>query len=240
MPNTPTTSFIPKQGPAKRTKQTATRQVHLLAVFSYIAFITAITVSVGVFLYERFVEGQLSDEVSRLSQEINGFSDADMERVREFNVRLEQTKGRLGKSVSMASVFAALEEATVKSVSIEDLHIKKEADTTITMAANISTDSFDSSLFQRGVYDRNTVIDSVVIDNLTLVSAGEDGDTPAGVTFSATIIVPVSAVPVVMPDLQMPTPTQEVAAPQTASSSADTVLPTEISTTTLPTNSDTL
>ena len=122
MPNTPTTSFIPKQGPVKRTKQTASRQIHVLAVVAYVAFIASLIAAVGLFLYERYIEKQLESEVNALSQEIKGFSDADMERVREFNGRLRQTEDRLDKGISIASVLAALEQATVKALQSSNFH----------------------------------------------------------------------------------------------------------------------
>ncbi len=200
MPNTPTTSFIPKQGPVKRTKQTATRQIHLFAVISYVAFIASLLAAVGVFLYEGYVERQREEEVRSLDTEIKGFSDADMERVREFNGRLWQTEDRLNKSVSMTSVFEALEAATVKSVMVEQLTLKKEDDATIVLSAQLSTDSFDSSMFQRGVYERNDVIESVDISDLALTPAGTEEGAASGVTFTATLKVPTEGVPVIVTD----------------------------------------
>lgn len=195
MPNTPTTSFIPKQGPVKRTKQTATRQVHVLAVIAYVAFVASLIAAVGLFLYEGYIEKQLESEVTALSQEIKDFSDADMERVREFNGRLWQTENRLEKSISIASVLTALEQATVKSASVEQLSLKKTDDSSLTLTAKLATNNFDSTLFQRGVYERNDVIDSVVISDLSLEDSTEEDSDTSGITFTATLQVPTEAVP---------------------------------------------
>ena len=208
MPNTPTTSFIPKQGPMKRTKQTASRQIHVLAVIAYVAFIASLIAAVGLFLYERYIEKQLESEVNALSQEIKGFSDADMERVREFNGRLRQTEDRLDKGISIASVLAALEQATVKSASVEQLSLKKTDDSLITLTAKLSTDNFDSTLFQRGVYERNNAIDSVVISDLSLEGLSEEDSDASGITFTATLQVPTEAVPTVVGTLK---PAEDIA-----------------------------
>ena len=208
MPNTPTTSFIPKQGPVKRTKQTASRQIHVLAVIAYVAFIASLIAAVGLFLYERYIEKQLESEVNALSQEIKGFSDADMERVREFNGRLRQTEDRLDKGISIASVLAALEQATVKSASVEQLSLKKTDDSLITLTAKLSTDNFDSTLFQRGVYERNNAIDSVVISDLSLEGLSEEDSDASGITFTATLQVPTEAVPTVVGTLK---PAEDIA-----------------------------
>ena len=219
MPNTPTTSFIPKQGPMKRTKQTASRQIHVLAVIAYVAFIASLIAAVGLFLYERYIEKQLESEVNALSQEIKGFSDADMERVREFNGRLRQTEDRLDKGISIASVLAALEQATVKSASVEQLSLKKTDDSLITLTAKLSTDNFDSTLFQRGVYERNNAIDSVVISDLSLEGLSEEDSNASGITFTATLQVPTEAVPTVVGTLE---PAEDIATTTITSTSSTT------------------
>ncbi len=219
MPNTPTTSFIPKQGPVKRTKQTASRQIHVLAVVAYVAFIASLIAAVGLFLYERYIEKQLESEVNALSQEIKGFSDADMERVREFNGRLRQTEDRLDKGISIASVLAALEQATVKSASVEQLSLKKTDDSLITLTAKLSTDNFDSTLFQRGVYERNGAIDSVVISDLSLEGLSEEDSDASGITFTATLQVPTEAVPTVVGTLK---PAEDIATTTITSTSSTT------------------
>lgn len=219
MPNTPTTSFIPKQGPVKRTKQTASRQIHVLAVIAYVAFIASLIAAVGLFLYERYIEKQLESEVNALSQEIKGFSDADMERVREFNGRLRQTEDRLDKGISIASVLAALEQATVKSASVEQLSLKKTDDSLITLTAKLSTDNFDSTLFQRGVYERNNAIDSVVISDLSLEGLSEEDSDASGITFTATLQVPTEAVPTVVGTLK---PAEDIATTTITSTSSTT------------------
>lgn len=219
MPNTPTTSFIPKQGPVKRTKQTASRQIHVLAVIAYVAFIASLIAAVGLFLYERYIEKQLESEVNALSQEIKGFSDADMERVREFNGRLRQTEDRLDKGISIASVLAALEQATVKSASVEQLSLKKTDDSLITLTAKLSTDNFDSTLFQRGVYERNSAIDSVVISDLSLEGLSEEDSDASGITFTATLQVPTEAVPTVVGTLK---PAEDIATTTITSTSSTT------------------
>lgn len=219
MPNTPTTSFIPKQGPVKRTKQTASRQIHVLAVVAYVAFIASLIAAVGLFLYERYIEKQLESEVNALSQEIKGFSDANMERVREFNGRLRQTEDRLDKGISIASVLAALEQATVKSASVEQLSLKKTDDSLITLTAKLSTDNFDSTLFQRGVYERNNAIDSVVISDLSLEGLSEEDSDASGITFTATLQVPTEAVPTVVGTLK---PAEDIATTTITSTSSTT------------------
>jgi hypothetical protein len=229
MPNTPNASFIPKQGPVRKVRKTASRQVHLLTMVSYVLFVSVLVASAGIFLYNRHLNKQLDNNVQNLGSAIGGFSEADMETVRGFNIRLHQAQGRLNNSVSIASIFDSLEEATLKSAQITELSIRRDNDTQVLVSAKVNTDSFDGSLFQRGVYERNSVIKNVEISDLTLVEEAEDG-TPAGVSFVAKITVPLKDIPYKVADLNIaPNVDNQIATSTPTDSSTST--PAEVSTT---------
>ena len=219
MPNTPNASFIPKQGSAKRVRQTASRQVHILTVVSYVLFVATLVASMGVFFYNRYLDKRLNGEVEKLSSDIGGFSEADMDTVREFNIRLHQAQGRIDKSISITSVFGALEDATLKSAAISELTITREDDSQILVKAKVNTDSFDASLFQRGVYERNSVIKDVEITDLTLDRNTEENSI-SGVSFLAKITVPLQDIPYKPGDAT--TPEADTASSSEASSTATT------------------
>jgi hypothetical protein len=192
MPETPNTSFIPRQGPVRHARQVGSRQVHLLSVFAYGIFIVALAATAGAFFYQRHMEKQLGVKVEELNQAIAGFNDADMNQVREFNTRLVQTRERIENSISVAAIFEALESATLQSVSFESLKLERKDDTGVELEVKMITDSFDSSLFQRGVLERSAVVESVVVEDLSL----QEGEAVAGgVSFLAKISVPTTAVP---------------------------------------------
>lgn len=197
MPNSPSSSFIPKQGPARHSRQVVSRQVHLFTVLSYILFFASLGGSVAIFLYHRYTENQLDAEVVALSGEIGSFSDAKMEQVRSFNMRLQQTADRIGNSVSAVAVLESIEDATVQSVNIDSLNMERMADEVFVVTAEISTDTFDSSLFQRGVYERSPIVESVLIEELGLAedSDSESGTPSNGVSFKAELHVPLKGVP---------------------------------------------
>jgi hypothetical protein len=197
MPNSPSSSFIPKQGPAKHSRQVVSRQVHIFTVLSYILFFASLAGSVAIFLYHRYTENQLDTEIVALSSEIGSFSDVKMEQVRSFNMRLEQAADRIGNSVSAVAVLESIEDATVQSVNIDSLDMERVADETFIVTAEISTDTFDSSLFQRGVYERSPIVESVLIEDLSLGddSDEESGSPSSGVSFKAELHVPLKGVP---------------------------------------------
>jgi hypothetical protein len=191
-----------------------------------VLFISTLVASGGVFLYNRHINGQLDVEVQNLGSAIGGFSDADMETVREFNIRLHQAQGRLDKSISITSVFDALEEATLKSAQITEMNIIREDDNQVMVNAKVNTDSFDGSLFQRGVYERNPVIKNVEISDLTL-DQSKDQDTLSGVSFLAKIAVPLKDIPYKPADLNVTAKVDLATTTDTdVSSSSDTTIVT--------------
>ncbi len=193
MPEAPNTSFIPKQSPVRRQQQVGSRQVHLFSLFSYGAFFIALALTAGSFFFERHTEKQLGAKVEELNQAIGGFNEADMNQVREFNARLVQTRDRLESGVSVAAIFEALEDATVQSVSFDSLTLTRPDDAGVVVEAQMMTNSFDSSLFQRGVLERSPVVESVLVEDLSLEQATET--TAGGVSFVAKINIPASVVP---------------------------------------------
>jgi hypothetical protein len=226
MPETPNTSFIPRQGPVHHTRQTGSRQIRLLSVFSYGAFIIALAITASSFFYERHIEKQLSVKVEELDQAIAGFNEADMNQVKEFNTRLAQVRGRLENGVSIAAIFEALEDATLESVTFDTLTLERNGDAGVSLDVAMMTNSFDSSLFQRGVLERTSVIDSIVIEDLAL--EGGDETTQAGVSFLAKINIPTSAVPNKPNGVTTPAVDSNAAPinqPITGSSSASVVIP---------------
>ena len=196
MPNTPSSSFIPKQGPAKRSRQVVSRQVHVFTVLSYILFFGALTASAGVFLYTKHTDSQLQNEVIALDAAIANFSTEKMEQVKAFNVRLIQAEERIKNGVSAVSIFESLEASTAQAVSLQSFALKRVEDETFLLTAEVNTDTFDSALFQRGLYERNSIIENVSFEDLSLGTTDSEEDAPrSGVSFRAELEVPLTAVP---------------------------------------------
>lgn len=242
MPNTPNTSFIPKQGPVRRPRQTASRSVHLFSVISYIALASTMVAAVGSFFYQRHIEGQLQGKVEELSMAIGGFNEEDMNDVREFNVRLSQSRDRLDNGVSVEAIFEALEDATAQTVSLASLELERFEDDRIVLEAKVETNNFDSSIFQRGVYERSSIVEAVEVKDLMIAgeSESEDGPIQSGVSFVAEITVPISEVPNIPGETVTPQPEPIVVdVPVATSSEAGTEASTEVDDSIIETNEST-
>lgn len=226
MPAPSSNSFIPKRGPTKKKRNTATRQVFIFTYISYILTFATLLAAGGVFIYERVVNQQLTDEIAALNQEIDSFSQTDMQRVTEFDQRLQQAAGKLDASVSIASLFQSLELATVEKVKILELNLNRVGDQELDLVASIETDSFDSTIFQRGIYTRNQVISEVTVSDVVRTPSSVDAegrvitDSEPMVTFEANLIIPVSEVPYQAPRASAPPQPITISQPSPASATA--------------------
>lgn len=220
MLNTPANSFIPKQGPAKRSRQAVSRQVHVFTVLSYVLFFGALAASLGVFLYSSHIDNQLRQEVVALDTAIANFSNEKMDQVTAFNLRIKQAQARIANSVSAVSVFESLEDATAQSIVIDSLALKRVEDENFLLTAEISTDTFDSALFQRGLYERNSIIETVTFEEIGLgKDKAEEGSSSSGVSFKAELQVPLSSVPYTTDSTFIPVTEQTVVEVGTSSAS---------------------
>ncbi len=197
MPDPSNNSFIPKRGPAAHGKRgPASRRVYVFTLISYVLLFATLLASAGMYLYTRHLNNQLDSEIVAFNKEINSFSEESMQKVLAFNNRLKQASTRLNSSISMVSIFQALEAATIDTVLIESLSLERKADEKYILTASIQTDSFDSTIFQRGEFQRDQTIDQVTISGLEAGAAteGETSDESL-VSFTAVLDIPVSSVP---------------------------------------------
>ncbi|MCB9818405.1 hypothetical protein H6787_02860 [Candidatus Nomurabacteria bacterium] len=207
-------SFIPKRGPVKQKKRSSSRKVYIFTLVSYTLMFATLLGAGGVYLYSNYIDRLLETEVTNLYSEIRSFDEAQMLNVQDFNARLSQASDRIDNSVSVGSIFSALEAATIGTVKIDSLSLVREFDEKFLLNASIQTDSFDSTIFQRGVFTRNNeVVTSVAINNLRASGLGgglavseEDGDEyTAPVTFDVELEIPISTVPyTVIEDIAQP------------------------------------
>jgi len=203
MPDLSNNSFIPKRGPVQRRVSSAARPVYLFTFFSYLLMFSTLIASGGVFVYEKIVERQYQEELSGLRADIADFKVAQMNEVLHFDRRLQQVTGRVEHSVSLTKIFRALETATIDTVMFNELQMQREGDDDIALTIGIDTDTFDSTIFQRGTYIGSPITAELLLTDVSGPSAalqteGDDkqteGDAEAvnKVSFVANIIVPIS------------------------------------------------
>lgn len=201
-------SFIPKRNPIKKTRKVVSRRIYTVTIVSYVLLFSTLIAAAGVFMYKLYATRQLNEEVAALSDEINRFDNSELKRVKDFDARLTLVADRVTRNVSIASLFTALENATIGTVSFDSLSLERNQDADVTVNAAIRTDTFDSSMFQRGIFKQNPIVSGVVVGNLQkggllvderdgVVNRNQitDGLNTEVVTFDATISVGLDAIP---------------------------------------------
>lgn len=222
-------SFIPKRGPVKQRQHTATRQVYLFTVISYVGLFGAVIASIGVFLYNAYVDRLLDQEIAALNQEIASFNNDDMQEVLSYNLLLSRAEYRFNHAISMTSLLRSIEDATVTTAQIESLSVERETADAYAVTAVMATDIFDSTIFQRGVLERNDTIAAVVVENvMTQTEGGGGAESGNGgevnpedqfVQFDVLLTFDVESLPLTAtPGLAPPVPEEEVPVSPVASS----------------------
>jgi hypothetical protein len=143
----------------------------------------------------------LQEEVSTLNAEINTFSVSDLSVVSEFDLTLQRANNRLNNTASVATLLEAVDSAIAQPVQIESLDVERVGDQDILVTAQVTAQSFDSTLFQRGLLnDTDRLFDEVVFEDVSLAVSGQDEDTETTggedrnqVTFTATAQVPIES-----------------------------------------------
>jgi hypothetical protein len=167
-------SFIPKRNPIRRSRKRGSKQLFIFTIISYVSVFAAVVASAGVFFYSQYTDSLLVEEVAALDTEIANFEDEEMREVLAFENRLKQAAYRFDHSVSVRSLFEAIEDATISTVQFSDFSLERIADESYVITANLITDSFDSTIYQRGVMERNPQIASVLVSN-AVSGAAETG-----------------------------------------------------------------
>lgn len=205
-------SFIPKRGASKRKRKVRKGNIYVLTIVASIILTATLLASAGIYLYQQYINNQLQNEITQMNAAVSGFKEADMQRVQEFDVRLRQANQRLNNNASVAAILDSIEASVIDTVRLSGLSVTRNLDDNFIVNADIQTDTFDSTIFQRGIFVRGDVIDIVEVSdvNLTEVSSAEPGtDLQQSVTFSAKLSVPISAVlyqPSAQTETFVPTP----------------------------------
>jgi hypothetical protein len=199
MPDSPNSSFIPKRGPAPSRRGTPTKRLYLFSFISYVVLFASLVAAGGMYIYTIYLERQLDQEIIALNAEISSFSIANMQKFLEFDNRLTQASARLNSSVSVVSIFQALEAATIDTVMIQNLQLERKGDEKYLLTAAVQTDSFDSTIFQRSKYQQDQTISAIEIEGVQ-ASVGQSSEKEGSasrslLSFTASLEVPISSIP---------------------------------------------
>ena len=194
-------SFIPKRGAARAKRKKPARRIFVFTLVAYSLIFASLLASGASYLYLNYTTSLLQEEVSTLNSEINTFSISDLSVVSEFDLTLQRANNRLNNTASVATLLEAVDSAIAQPVQIESLDVERVGDQDMLVTAQVTAQSFDSTLFQRGLLnDTDRLFDEVVFEDVSLAVSGQDEDTETTggedrnqVTFTATAQVPIES-----------------------------------------------
>lgn len=177
MPESPSSSFIPKRGIGKKPTIVRKSNFVLLSIISYALFVSAPLASAAVFIYERHTQNQFNKAVVNLDQAIENFREEDLKRVTEFSERLTLTQNLLSAHVSIEDLLKKIESATAQTVAFKSLDITRVDKSTLSVSGLLTTEKFDGALFQRSAYEAEEIINNPIFSDVKLVMPVLDTET---------------------------------------------------------------
>lgn len=201
MPGSSNPSFIPKRNTVTRERQGSRRQVYVGTILVRIGFIAVLLAVVAIFFYKGNLQKSLDAEVVGLSQALEAFNEAELQRVQLVDSKLKEVNALMAYTVSTRAILEAVEDSTLESAQIVSFDIERADRETLTVSAQIEAPSFDAVLFQKGIYNKNDTLTLEKLEEVTIEAAAAvagDTGTAGEITklgFSALLLVDAGSVP---------------------------------------------
>jgi hypothetical protein len=217
MPGSSNTSFIPKHTPSKGERKSSPRQLFLGTLLVRILFFAVLLAAAGTFFYERSLKTDLAVAITNFTTAASSYN-ADGEKLAtivRMDNRLRQANDIFAGNVSTAAIFDAMEEATIVSSQFKALEITREKPDKILVVANVQTDTFDSTLFQRSIFTGNDILSSAIVEDVTVegTATEEIESTETNILFKTTITINPADIPSLLTEDSVFTPVVEETVP---------------------------
>jgi len=167
MENRQGSSFIPKNTVRTTTKPQNVRRVYIFTYVAFVLFFGTAIATVGIFIYDISIDNQIAAQQENLSKEREVFNQADLERVRELDARMNKAFGILDQHVAVHSIMDVLDAAILKSVQVTAFEYVKDIDNSLNLTLTLQTKKFNDSLAQRESFLDHTLMENPVISEVT-------------------------------------------------------------------------
>lgn len=165
------TSFIPQRPTQGVVKKRGTRKIYILTYISFVLFFGTILATAGTFVFKTFEAAKLDEQKKLLAQEREKFNESDMESIRDLNRRIQNAEVLIGNHVSVASIFDALEQSTLQSITLVGFDYKRLNTGVPTVTVLGTTNAFNSVIFQRSVLASSEIFANASFEEVALASA---------------------------------------------------------------------
>ncbi|MBI2618255.1 hypothetical protein HYW58_02270 [Candidatus Kaiserbacteria bacterium] len=169
------TSFIPKKTLTTAIREGGRTRTSMSGVFSLLALIVmlgAVTLSVGLFLYEQILESSINRKTETLQRAEAAFEPELIRELVRLDARLLAAKRILNQHIAPSAIFSVLEETTLQSVEFKSFSLTRVSSDKISIAMKGEADNFNGIALQADMFGRNKVIKEPIFSGLNLNSEG--------------------------------------------------------------------
>ncbi len=219
MPGSSSTSFIPKRSPEKVERRKSPKPVYFGTILVRVIFFLVLVIAGGVFVYEYNLKKDLAKGVVEFEVETNKFTadQSKLDAVIAMNQRLSQANYFLDTSVSLTTLLESLESSTITTIKFDSLNIEQENDMEVKVTANIKTDSFDSTIFQRSILTDNNILNNASFDDISVETSRsldeKTGQVNEPISFAINIVLDAKLIPVKLGSMSMIVPALDPVVP---------------------------
>lgn len=178
-------SFIPHDTAVTPTRARGGALNDLLLLCGIVLLVASGALAVGVFLYAQFLQTQNASKITQLQRAEAAFEPSLIEQITRLDDRMHAADSILGEHIAPTSLFQALNQATLQTVSFQTLDFEAPDAEHITVKMQGVAQSVNSIALQAELFSKNGVIASPIFSNIAREADGVHFDLAATVNPAA-------------------------------------------------------
>lgn len=165
VPPTIPTSFVPKQ-PVEMYPRQSTSGSNILMVVSLILLGVALLLSVGVFVYGRYLSGQSTAKAAEIEKAQVGVNQDTVEKYIRLSDRLRSADTLMGQHVMLSQFFDVLESLTLKNVRFASLSVTVNDDQSADIKMTGAAENFNALAVQSAAFAKEPRIKQAIFSGI--------------------------------------------------------------------------
>ena len=156
MAEVPQASFIPKRtSSVPKRKKRSSKRIYLLSYVIYIFFFGTVLAGLAIWVYGLQIDRQLAATQVQLEEAAEVFSNADIERVRDFKKRMLIAEQLLNESVAVTDIFKDIEAFVSEDVTFTGFEFVRLPSGRSTVALTGTATGFSPIIYQRNLMNES-------------------------------------------------------------------------------------
>ena len=165
-------TFIPHDTVAPARPRAKSGLNDLLLLCGIVLFVASGALAVAVFLYNQFLQTESTSKVAQLQRAEAAFEPSLIQQITRLDDRMRAGDAILGAHIAPTAFFAALDQATLQTVSFQSLDFEASDAQNITVKMQGVAQSVNSIALQADLFSKNGVITSPIFSNIARQADG--------------------------------------------------------------------